>query len=143
MARQSRLETARVALRWLLCLLYVVAGIFHLARPHPFVTITPAWVPLPDRVILLTGLAELAGALALAQPWSRSLRRAGGIGLAVYAVCVFPANINHMRLDMALPSPALGWGYHVPRLMAQPLIVWLALWVGEVVDWPFDRRSRT
>ena len=142
MARASRLETARAALRWLLAALYVVAGGFHLARPHPFLTITPAWVPWPDRVILLTGLAELAGALALAQPWSRPLRRAAGAALAVYAVCVYPANVNHMMLDMALAHPALGWGYHVPRLLAQPLIVWLALWVGEVFVWPFGERRR-
>ena len=142
MERRTGLETVRVALRWVLCALYAVAGIFHLVRPHPFVMITPAWVPLPERVILLTGLAELAGAFALAQPWSRALRRAAGVGLAVYAVCVYPANVNHMLIDMAQRTPALGWGYHVPRLMAQPLIVWLALWVGEVVDWPFDRRSR-
>ena len=142
MARRSRLETARVVLRWLLCALYLVAGTFHLARPHPFMTITPAWVPWPDRVILLTGLAELAGALALAQPWSRSLRRAAGIGLAAYAVCVYPANVNHMLIDMAQPTPALGWSYHVPRLMAQPLIVWLALWVGEVVEWPFRKHRQ-
>ena len=31
----------------------------------PFVAITPDWVPVPHVVILLTGLCEIAGALAL------------------------------------------------------------------------------
>lgn len=131
----------RSALRWLLALFYLVAGVFHLTRPVPFVEITPGWVPLPHEVVLATGLAELAGALALLQPWSLPLRRAAGIGLALYAVCVFPANINHMIMDMAKPSPVLGWGYHVPRMFAQPVLVWLALWVGSVIEWPFSRRS--
>jgi uncharacterized membrane protein len=141
MERSGR-DIARVALRWLLALLYLVAGAFHLARPHPFLTITPGWVPWPEQVIFLTGLAELVGALALLQPWSQRLRRAAGVALALYAVCVYPANVNHMMLDMALARPVLGWGYHVPRLLAQPLIVWLALWVGGATEWPFARRRR-
>lgn len=132
---------ARATLRGFLALFYLVAGVFHLARPGPFVTITPGWVPLPYEVVLVTGIAELAGAVALAQPWSVPLRRAAGIGLALYAVCVFPANINHMFLDMAKVQPTLGWGYHVPRMFAQPLVVWLALWVGNVIEWPFRHRS--
>lgn len=130
----------RIALRWLLALFYFVAGVLHIIQPGPFVTITPYWVPLPHEVVLATGIAELAGAIALVQPWSLALRRAAGIGLALYAVCVFPANINHMFMDMAKPLPVLGWGYHIPRMFAQPLLVWLALWVGSVIDWPFSRR---
>lgn len=133
-------DRARTALRWLLAVFYGVAALFHFAQPGPFVGITPRWVPLPHEVVLFTGLAELAGSVALVQPWLRPLRRAAGIGLALYAVCVFPANINHMVLDMATPSPALGWGYHVPRMFAQPLLVWLALWVSQAIDWPFSRR---
>lgn len=133
-------DRVRTALRWLLAAFYGVAALFHFAQPGPFVSITPRWVPLPHEVVLITGLAELAGALALVQPWSRPWRRAAGIGLALYAVCVFPANINHMVLDMAKSSPALGWGYHVPRMFAQPLLVWLALWVSQTIDWPFSRR---
>ena len=131
----------RIALRWLLALFYFVAGVLHIIQPGPFVTITPYWVPLPHEVVLATGIAELAGAIALVQPWSLALRRAAGIGLALYAVCVFPANINHMFMDMAKPLPVLGWGYHIPRMFAQPLLVWLALWVGSVIEWPFSRRS--
>ncbi len=130
----------RSAGRVLLALFYAVAGVFHLVRPASFLGITPHWVPMPALVILLTGLAELAGAAALLQPWSKPLRRAGGIGLALYAVCVFPANINHMIIDMARPVPQLGWGYHIPRMFAQPLLVWAALWLGEVIDWPWGRR---
>lgn len=133
--------TARTVLCWLLAVFYTVAGYFHLAAPGPFLKITPQWVPWPEWVILLTGLAEFAGAAGLVQPWSRSLRKAAGIGLALYAVCVYPANVNHMLLDLARPDQGLGLGYHIPRLLAQPLLVWLALWVGRVTDWPFSRRT--
>ena len=127
----------RTALRWLLAAAYLIAGIAHLRSPAGFIRITPAWVPDPPLVILLTGLAELAGSIALAA--IPRLRKAAGIGLALYAVCVFPANINHALNHIALDGTALGWGYHAPRFALQPVLVWLALWVGGVTDWPFQR----
>ena len=130
---------ARGVVRWLLAALYLTAGVFHVARPQPFMGITPHWVPWPDTAVLLTGLAELAAVPALLQPWSRPLRRAAGIGLAVYAVCVYPANVNHMLIDLTKPDHGLGLAYHIPRLLAQPLVVWAALWAGEVIDWPWRR----
>ena len=134
---------ARAVARWLLAAIYLTAGIFHVAHPQPFLGITPHWVPWPAAVVLLTGLAELSAVPALLQPWSKPLRRAAGVGLAIYAVCVYPANVNHMLIDLARsnhgPDHGLGLAYHIPRLLAQPLVVWAALWAGEVVDWPWRR----
>ena len=130
----------RLLLRYLLALLYVVAGYFHLDSPGGFLAIMPRWVPAPEEVVRWTGIAEILGAGALAQPWSDGLRRAGGIGLALYAVSVFPANINHFALDMARADGGWGLGYHLPRMALQPVLVWLALWTGGVTNWPFARR---
>ncbi len=101
--------------------------------------IVPNWVPMPGAVVAMTGVAELLGAAALAQPWSKRLRIAGGFGLALYALCVWPANFNHMALDLARPDHVLGLAYHLPRLAFQPVLIWLALWTGEATDWPFAR----
>lgn len=130
----------RTLLRLLLAFLYLIAGVLHIVAPGPFLSIMPGGVPYPDAIVFLTGAAEILGAIALAQGWSLRLRRAGTIGLALYAVCVFPANINHFALDMARPDNGLGLAYHIPRMIAQPIIVWWALWVGGVTDWPFRRR---
>lgn len=132
----------RDVLRWILALFYFAAGVIHIAAPAPFLTIMPRWVPMPDEVVFLTGIAELLGATGLAQGISLPLRRAAAIGLALYAVCVFPANINHFALDMAKPGHGAGLAYHVPRMFAQPLLVWLALWTGGVTDWPWKARRR-
>jgi uncharacterized membrane protein len=126
--------------RWLLALLYTVAGWFHLSSPDPFLRIMPGLVPWPEMVVRLTGLAEFAGAAALAQPFSPVLRRTGGWGLALYALAVWPANINHFALDMARPDHGLGLVYHVPRMLLQPVLIWLALWTGGVTEWPWRRR---
>ncbi|MEL0251979.1 MAG: DoxX family protein, partial [Novosphingobium sp.] len=108
----------RNVLRWILALFYFAAGVIHIAAPAPFLTIMPGWVPMPETVVLWTGIAELLGAIGLAQGLSLSLRKAAAIGLALYAVCVFPANINHFALDMAKPGHGAGLAYHVPRMFA-------------------------
>lgn len=125
-------------MRLLLALFYGVAGIIHLRSPDGFLAITPAWVPWPEAVVLITGLCEIAGAVALA--FVPRLRRAAGIALAAYAVCVFPANINHAMNGIAVGGTQMSWWYHGPRLLFQPVFVWWALWAGGVTDWPFRRR---
>lgn len=126
--------------RWVLAMAYLVAGVLHLAMPDVLLSIMPDWVPAPRSVILLTGLCEILGAIGLL---TRKLRRAAGIGLALYAVCVFPANFKHAIDDLSGLQAGLGWWYHVPRLALQPVLVWWALHAGGVVDrWPLTSRRR-
>lgn len=125
----------RMAARWVLGVFYLAAGILHLVSPGGFVKITPSWVPEPGLVVALTGWCEVAGALALLLV--PRLRKAAGIGLALYAVCVYPANINHAVNAIAVGGETLGWWYHAPRLAFQPVFVWWALWAGGVIDWPW------
>ncbi|WDA39720.1 DoxX family protein [Erythrobacter sp. BLCC-B19] len=129
----------RTALRWVLAVFYFAAGVIHILLPQPFLTIMPPGVPFPEAVVLWTGVAEILGAIGLVQPFSKPLRQAAGWGLAAYALCVWPANINHMLIDMARGDGGLGMGYHIPRMFAQPVIIWLALWVGECL--PLRRRA--
>ena len=98
--------------------------------------ITPDWVPCKRDVILATGICELAGTAGLLVKRSR---RAAGVALALYAVCVYPANIKHAFYGLPGGQVQLGWWYHVPRLAFQPVIVWWALFAGEVTKWPFRR----
>ena len=126
-----RLETSRRVLRIVLAAAYVGAGIAHLRWPGPFLSITPDWVPQPALVIAATGVAEILGATALvAIP---RLRRAAAIGLALYAVCVYPANIKHAIDGLPVGAVQLSWWYHAPRLALQPMLVWWALVAGEVI----------
>ena len=128
----------RAALRYSLAAIYVIAGVAHIRSPAGFVQITPDWVSAPQFVVLATGLCEIAGAVALA--FVPRLRRAAGVALAAYAVCVFPANINHAINDIAVGGVQMSWWYHGPRLLFQPVAVWWALWVGGLTDWPFGAR---
>ncbi|MBA4047522.1 MAG: hypothetical protein C0476_03160 [Sphingomonas sp.] len=123
----------------MLALAYAMAGVAHLRAPAGFLAITPDWVPAPTLVIAVTGWCELAGAVGLLLP---RLRWWAGVALAVYAVGVFPANIKHAVDAVPIGGVVLGPAYHIPRLFLQPVLVWWALWAGEVTDWPWRRRPR-
>lgn len=120
--------------RILLAIAYLIAGVAHLRSPAGFLAIIPDWVPYPELTVAATGVAEIAGAVALFIP---RLRTAAGVALALYAFCVWPANFNHAINDIAIGGKHLGWWYHGPRLALQPVIIWWALWAGGVTDWPF------
>ena len=134
MAHRARLRTI---LRWSLAMVYLVAGIFHLHNTDAFVLIVPDWVPQPRLVVIATGWCELLGAASLL---TRRLRRLAGIMLALYAICVFPANVKHALDHVAIGGNRLGWGYHAPRLAFQPVLVWWALFCSGVIDWPYRKQ---
>lgn len=110
--------------------IFFVAGILHILLPGSFASVMPPSIPYPRAVIIFTGVAELAGAAGLFIPRTRTL---AGIMLALYAVCVYPANILHAVHDLSTGT-GLGWAYHYPRLFAQPFICWWALAAGRATD---------
>ena len=134
----DRSHTSRAILRWSLAAFYVAAGLAHLTAPDQLLAITPSWVPFAPQVIFITGLCEIAGAVALV---TKPLRRWAGVALAAYAICVWPANFRHAIDGVQLPYIANSWLYHGPRLAFQPVLVWWALYCADVIDWPW-RRAR-
>ena len=135
MERSGR-EKTRAVMRWLMAAFYLAAGIGHLMRPDAFLPIVPDWVPLPRETILITGLCELAGTVALLTP---RLRKLAGFALALYALCVWPANIKHAVEGINLPPIPDTWWYHGPRLAFQPVLIWWALFCSGGIDWPCRR----
>ncbi len=129
----------QAAMRWILAAIYAVAGAIHLSMPSVFLPVMPDWVPAPTQVVLFTGACELAGAAGLVIPRTRWL---AGLMLGIYAVCVFPVNIKHAINGPPVFGLANPWLYHGPRLLLQPVLVWWALYAGEVTDWPFRRAQQ-
>jgi len=127
----------RGCLRHLLAGLYLVAAIAHLAFPSIFMLIVPGWVPAPKVVVLATGACEILGAIGLL---TRRWRRAAGYLLAIYAVCVFPANLKHAFEGVQIPHIPNSWYYHGPRLLLQPVLALLPLFCTSIIDWPLRRR---
>jgi uncharacterized membrane protein len=123
-------------MRFVLAAFYIAAGFAHLQAPDKLLAITPAWVPFATQLILITGVCEIAGAVALV---TKPLRWWAGVAFALYALCVWPANIKHALEGIDLPPIPNSWLYHGPRLALQPVLIWWALYCAGVIDWPWRR----
>jgi uncharacterized membrane protein len=132
----ERRPSRRAVMRWIIAAFYTAAGIAHLADPEKLLLITPSWVPFARQVIFLTGIFEFFSSVALL---TRPFRYWAGVAMAVYAVCVWPANFTHAVDAVNLPYITNSWLYHGPRLALQPVIVWWALYCAHVTDWPIGK----
>jgi uncharacterized membrane protein len=128
----------RAIMRWMISGFYFSAGVAHLLVPEKLLKITPSWVPYAHQVIVLTGVLEIAVSIALV---NRLFRYSAGIAMALYAVCVWPANFKHAIDGVDLPYISSSWLYHGLRLALQPVIVWWALYSAEVTNWPWRRNE--
>ncbi|HZZ44273.1 MAG TPA: DoxX family membrane protein [Tepidisphaeraceae bacterium] len=114
--------------RLLLSTLFLSSGLLHLLHPAPFQQIVPPYLPNPSLLVLLSGLAEITGAIGLLLP---PLRRPAAIGLIALLIAVFPANIQ-----MALhPNQS---SFHLPlwllyaRLPLQFLLIAAVWWSAQL-----------
>ncbi|MGU3464236.1 DoxX family protein [Methylobacterium sp. C33D] len=137
---EGPIETWRRRLRYALAAIYLFIGVVHLVATDAMLPLMPDWVPQPRLVILATGLCEIAGAIGLV---TGRFRRAAALGLALYAVCVYPANLKHAFDHVHVDGIPDSWWYHGPRLAFQPVFVWAALWAGGLIDSPFGGGRRS
>jgi len=100
--------------------MYMVAGTAHLWLTPAFARIVPGYLPAHRELVLLSGVAELAGGLGVLLP---STHRLAAWGLVALLLAVFPANLwmaQHPELFPAVPVWIL-WS----RLPLQaPLVAW-------------------
>ena len=105
--------------RRLLGLVFVAAGANHFVHPRPYEAIMPPELPAHTELVYASGVAEVAGGLAVLHPRTA---RAGGLWLITTLLAVFPANV-HMAVRAeryaAIPE-ALLWA----RLPGQALLIW-------------------
>ena len=93
----------------------MAAMVPHVFRGRPFSARDWVWI---------TGVAEIAGGVGLLVPPTRA---AAGIALAVFLVCVFPANAYAARHRERFGVFAVPFW---PRLAMQVALIALVLWVG-------------
>jgi uncharacterized membrane protein len=111
----------------LLAAFFAFAGVMHFTIPKSYEATVPPQSPVPPKeAVQISGVAELAGGLAILDPRTRPLARWWLIGLLL---AVFPANIymavkpEEIRgLDTEKVKPWMLWA----RLPLQPLMM---LWV--------------
>lgn len=135
----DRLDRWQARARFASAAVFVPFGLIHILAADKFLAIMPPQIPYPREVVIWTGVAEILGGIGILLP---PVRKAAAIGLALYAVGVYPANVYHALAHRHVPPLPDSWWYHAPRLLAQPLFVWWALFGGRLIDWPVRRRDK-
>lgn len=84
------MQLIKIVLRGLAAIFFIVAGTFHFLKPELYLQIIPPYLPAPQLLIIISGIAEIVGGIGLL---TSRLRRVAGWGLIVLLLAVFPANI--------------------------------------------------
>jgi uncharacterized membrane protein len=110
------------AMKWLLGVFFVVAGMAHFVRPGIYVKIVPPYLPWPRALVYLSGACEVAlGVLVLLPRFTVP----AAWGLVALLVAVFPANV-YMAAHAAL----------FPKI--SPVLLWLRLpFQGVLIAWAY------
>ena len=107
--------------RYLLAILFVVAGANHFLHTDFYVSIMPPYLPWHLELVYISGVAEMnLGLLLLLRRWSVY----AAWGLIALLIAVFPANI-HMALHPEL-YPTLSKSGLWLRLPLQGVLMWWA-----------------
>lgn len=111
---------------WILAaVFYVGAGILHFRAPAAYLKIMPPYVPWPEAMVYVSGIAEIAGGLGLLLP---ATRRLAAWGLVALLIAVFPANVYMATNPIYMgASPMPGW-IAWARLPLQGVLIWWVLW---------------
>ncbi|GIV97263.1 MAG: hypothetical protein KatS3mg057_1920 [Herpetosiphonaceae bacterium] len=93
-----------VALRYALAAMFLFTATAHFtSTKEDLIRMVPKAIPAPQYVVLLTGIAEIVGALGLLIP--QTSRIAGG-ALILLLVAMFPANIRAAQERLTLRGRA-------------------------------------
>lgn len=101
------------------------AGINHFTNTASFMAQVPPFLPAPDVIVWVSGVVELAFAIALVAGGRRI--PTVGVLLAAFFVIIFPGNISQALTQ----TSAFGLdsdGSRYLRLLFQPVLIGWALW---------------
>jgi uncharacterized membrane protein len=131
------LGPVRILMLIVLAAIYIPFGLFHILKPDSFLAIMPPVLPYPRQIVMATGACEVLGGLGLLIP---PTRRLAAVMLALYALCVWPANIYHALWHVHVGGLPDSWWYHGPRIAFQLVFIWWPLYAAGVTRWPFSPR---
>jgi hypothetical protein len=126
---RRRIDTGRWIMRVIMASFFALVGMVHLDAPDSFLPIAADWVPEARNLSLVTGLREIAGAIALL---TKRLRNLAG---------PYACRLRDLRLSgqdqtcfQSYPRGGIAGQLvvpHTPHLAMQPVIVWCALFSAQ------------
>jgi uncharacterized membrane protein len=134
--RRNRHPDVALSLRLGVGAMFVLSGVSHFVGMRAaMIAMVPDGLPAPDLIVTVTGVLELAAAIAMA---SRRLAPVAAVGLTALLIAMYPANVALALSGTDVPfTDTLG-----PRTLIQ--LVFLAATIGlAIVGFTALRRERT
>lgn len=120
-----RLATRRDKACFAAAFAFLFTGISHFTNPARFIEMMPPFIPAHAEMVIISGIAEIAGAVGLMIP---ATRRAAGIGLLALLVAIFPANVYVAVAGKTVQGmPSAAWYYWVRLPFQYVYMVWIYL----------------
>jgi uncharacterized membrane protein len=117
------MRVVKAIVRTLFGVAFVFAGTNHFTNRDFFVSIVPPYLPWPEAVVYVSGIAEIALGMLLIVP---KTSRLAAWGLIALLIAVFPANI-HMAMNPNL-YPTIPRSALLLRLPLQGVLIAIAYW---------------
>src|SRR6187402_108288 len=92
------MTTIKLIVRVLFAAFFVIAGVTHFTNREFFLSIVPPYLPWPEMLVYVSGVAEIVLGVLLLVP---SMMRIAAWGQIALLIAVFPANI-HMAMNPQL-----------------------------------------
>ena len=102
-------------------------GIAHFTDTQWFEPIVPDALGDPTLWVLLTGVLEIILGIGMIIPQTRKY---ACILLVAFLVAVYWANLNMWVNDIPLDDQTFANFWHILRLVAQLMMIYIALWIG-------------
>ncbi len=107
--------------RLLMGMMYIVAGVGHFLATRMYMGIMPDYLPAHRELVLLSGVAEIAGGVGVLVPQTQ---RAAAWGLVALLIAVMPANVWMVQHPERYPGVPV-WAMWA-RLPLQGVLIWWA-----------------
>tara|TARA_B100000965_G_scaffold368410_1_gene355057 strand:- start:40 stop:447 length:408 start_codon:yes stop_codon:yes gene_type:complete len=111
----------------ILGIFFINVGIGHFIEPEWFEPIVPAILGDPTFWVLLTGAMEIVLGIGIIIPQTRKY---SGLLMTLFLIAVYWANLNMWVNDVPLEGKTFATIWHILRLLAQFVMIIVALWVG-------------
>ncbi len=112
--------------QYILALIFIVGGFFHLKKPGLYKKITPPYIPQKDTVVLLTGIIEMILGFMLITKDTQTMAAWGIIVVLMLFLPVHFYMLQNKEASLKLPQWIL-----LARLPLQFLLIyWAWMYVG-------------
>lgn len=127
---RTRLPSQRDRAAWAAGLFFIVAGALHFVTPGRYLAMMPPFLPAPELLVWLSGLAEMACGAALLP---RRTRRPAAWATIALLIAILPANVYVALSGQSVEGLPSNRIYYLVRVPIQLVYVAWVAWAGGLV----------